>query len=70
MFNDLKLKPTKQINILKLSNTLVIKASYVTCLELAKSEMFFRDGELIGRYAVKMEFSFEDNKMAIHFEIV
>ena len=71
MFNDLKLKLTRQKNIFQQpSNTSGLKASYEVCLELAKSKKCFRDGELIKICAVKMASSFGDNKMAKNFETV
>lgn len=71
LFNDLKLKLTRQKNIFQQpSNTACLKASYEVCLELAKSKKSFRDGELIKRCAVKMASSFGDNKMAKNFETV
>ena len=69
LFNDLKLKLTRQKNIFQQpSNTAGLKAFYEVCLELAKSKMCFRDGELIKKCAVKMASSFEDNKKAKNFE--
>ena len=71
MFNDLKLKLTRQKNTFQQPpNTFVLKASYEVCLELAKSKKWFTDGELIKRCAVKMESLFGDNKMAKNFETV
>lgn len=68
MHSDLKLKLTRQKNILQPPNTADLKSTYEIGLELAKTKKYFRYSELVKRCSIKMASSFGDNKMAKNFQ--